>query len=1647
MNLKIEIQLLNKMSESKTQLKKSRYQKVNQREHVLLRSEVYIGSINKRSTEEYISDYYNQFKITKQNIHCSPGFMRIFIEPLSNAIDNVARSKGKKKCTEIKININQETGETIIYNDGEHIPIDKNNDEGLYNHTLIFGHLLTSSNYNDNEERVDISGLNGMGVKLTCIFSLKFIVEGYDPDNKLSFYQEWTNNMESVSEPIIKKQSKGIGYTKITWFPDFEKFKFKKYTDDIIKLFAKYACDTAMLTKINVYFNDVLIPIKNLGEYANLYLIEPTSEIITIKTKDSDVLITPSEQYESISFVNGICTTKGGTHVDNWSEAFFRPIVEKYKKQINIKDVKQFFRLFVVVSLNQPRFESQSKMILESEGPKATVKKSQITTICKWSNMSKIEDIIRMKELGVLKKAEGKKKGFTKVEGLDPANNAGTKFSKDCSLILTEGLSAKTFAVKGIESGVFGKTGRDWFGIMALRGKCISKTEKVLLFNGQIKEAQYITIGDKLINENGEQTIVENIITGLDKMYDIIQSNGITYTVNSQHTLTLKIVGQQNIKLSNKLNRWTLVYFDINTLTMKSKTINYIKNENEKKILKSSEFLCTICDINYSNRSNLLKHYKKFHTELSLPEPKPYTVHNKSFKTKEEGYQEILNFKKSITIPNFIDIDIQSYINLNNKSKQYMKGFKLQKHVEWEYKNVSIDPYIFGMWLGDSSQNGRSFSSEDVELINEWVKWGNKNNCEIIHNSKDSFNIQRCGIDSNRIELGSINNSNENCNGCKHKLSYACSNDLELKINNQDRIIQLKDKHNIKILKYTHPFIEQLNKYNLVNNKHIPIDYIINDKNTRLQLLAGIIDTNGYLGKDGRYEIVQCDKHKNIIDSLIYLTRSLGIECKYFKKKSYPKGKNKKQTKIAHCIMLFGDQLHEIPTRLKRKQYSPCWTLKGTHKLQQHKEYSTIQIIEKDIGEYVGIQVNNTHRFLLNDFTITHNCLNVRNAKPTSIAKNSVIGDIIKAIGLRHELDYTDDKNYKTLRYGKLILLADADCDGIHIGALIQNLFHVLFPSLLQRNEPYIYSLLTPIVKVKLQKKELLFFDEQQYYNYVKDYSTKYPNKKINKKYYKGLGTSSDKEIKDVFGKKLLEFTLDDKTSFNMNKAFSNKESDARKTWLENYNPNHISFDWSKDLSDESKSQTFSDFINFELIKYSINDCARSIPHIMDGMKESHRKVLYSCFLRNLKYSGQSLKVAQLSGYVAEKSGYHHGEQNLYQTITKMAHNFVGSNNIPLLFPDGQFGGLSAGGKDAANARYIFTKLDKLTRIIYDIRDDPLLEQNEDDGDIVEPKYYVPLLPMVLVNGVLCGIGTGSSCNIPAYNPLDLINCMKTWIENDGKIITIDEDNKSIISILPELIPWYQGFNGKIEKISEHKFISYGTIIKEKNTKIVTELPVGMWIDNFKEQLDQHLEEKQIKSVKNNSTANSAKFTITEDNDGFICSINSLKLYTYLSTSNMVLFTNEGKLKKFNTIDEIIDHFCKVRYSYYIKRKQFIISDLKSQLQYLGNKRRFLEEFMSGELKIFNGKQSRDEDDIIKDLEIKGYDKNIKDSDNENNTGNYNYLLRMPINNLTTKKLKSLIDEILSITKKYDITFSTTEKKMWLDDLSNFEIEYKKWLK
>ena len=463
-------------------------------------------------------------------------------------------------------------------------------------------------------------------------------------------------------------------------------------------------------------------------------------------------------------------------------------------------------------------------------------------------------------------------------------------------------------------------------------------------------------------------------------------------------------------------------------------------------------------------------------------------------------------------------------------------------------------------------------------------------------------------------------------------------------------------------------------------------------------------------------------------------------------------------------------------------------------------------------------------------FPLKGKLLNVKDISTVKISNNNEITNIKKILGLKN------NKKYETLdelRYGKIMILTDQDVDGSHIKGLLFNLFHTMWPELLSKHQ-FMISMLTPIVKVSKKKQIISFYSLTDFDRWINTNNT--TGWKI--KYYKGLGTSSIKEAKEYFKDlKIVNYNWDDAADNSLNLAFDKKRANLRKDWLGKYNKEHV-------LDFNEKQVSYTDFIHKDLIHFSNYDTGRSIPSMCDGLKISQRKILFSGFKKNLK---KEIKVAQFSGYISEQTSYHHGEMSLQGAIVSMAQNYVGSNNINLFEPNGQFGTRLMGGKDSASSRYIHTTLSKLTEFIFRKEDQPLLTYLEDDGYTIEPEFYIPIIPMILVNGSI-GIGTGFSTNIPSYHPLHIVENIKNILVNKKP---------------KKMKPWFRGFKGDIIKIKD-VYYTKGKYFIMRDQIIITELPVGTWTDNYKEFLEKKkLDCKYIRDIVNNSTESEVRFEIT----------------------------------------------------------------------------------------------------------------------------------------------------------------------------------------
>jgi DNA topoisomerase-2 len=625
-------------------------------------------------------------------------------------------------------------------------------------------------------------------------------------------------------------------------------------------------------------------------------------------------------------------------------------------------------------------------------------------------------------------------------------------------------------------------------------------------------------------------------------------------------------------------------------------------------------------------------------------------------------------------------------------------------------------------------------------------------------------------------------------------------------------------------------------------------------------------------------------------------------------------------------------------------------------------------------------------------FPLRGKCKNVRDVSVAQLTSNQEFNDLKKILGLQQGKEYT---SVSELRYGRLMIMTDADNDGSHIKGLILNMIHYFWPSLLKLN--FVVSMVTPIIKATKASQTKSFYTDSAFRTWYGDGKQGW---KI--KYYKGLGTSTSAEAREYFKKiqdLTVKFDVDTMTDDSIVLAFDKKKADARKSWLlENT---------AKDADQlevpygNVKQLDISDFVHKDLVNFSLADLKRSIAHMADGLKPSQRKVMYACFKKNLK---DEMKVAQLAAFVAEKSAYHHGEVSLADTIVKLANDYTGSNNINLLEPCGQFGTRLMGGKDASQTRYIFTKLTKDARKIFDPKDDAILNYLDDDGRPIEPDFYMPTLPMVLVNGTE-GIGTGFSCYVPPFKPDDIKDNIK-------RILSGDE-------IVP-MRPWFRGFKGVVHK-EEDTWMMEGVWNWSGRNIVVTELPPGRWTQDYKEYLDGLVEKKLIGGFINNSTTEDVHFEIMDYAGKDL--LKDLKLRKTFRVSNMHLFHPTRGIHKYESPEEILKDFVELRLEHYKKRKAHLIDVLEKRAEMCDHKSKFVSMVIEGKLVVFKRKK------VELEAEMSSIFPKID--------GNLDYLLNTKTVEYTEERVKALLDEAKQAKDDLEKMLKTSHITMWKTDIKN----------
>ncbi|KAI9804716.1 MAG: DNA topoisomerase 2 [Sarcosagium campestre] len=686
-------------------------------------------------------------------------------------------------------------------------------------------------------------------------------------------------------------------------------------------------------------------------------------------------------------------------------------------------------------------------------------------------------------------------------------------------------------------------------------------------------------------------------------------------------------------------------------------------------------------------------------------------------------------------------------------------------------------------------------------------------------------------------------------------------------------------------------------------------------------------------------------------------------------------------------------------------------------------------------------------------FPLRGKLLNVRDASIDQISKNAEIQSIKQFIGLKHKQEYTDTKG---LRYGHIMIMTDQDHDGSHIKGLLINFLQVSFPSLL-KIPSFLIEFITPIVKVwrgnpKNPTRSHSFFTMPEYEAWKEEHQHE---RGWEHKYYKGLGTSSTEDAQIYFrdlDRHLKEFhTMQEHEEKLIDLAFSKKRADERKEWLRDFKPGTY-------LDHSMDKISYTDFVNRELILFSMADNMRSIPSVIDGLKPGQRKVLYTCFKRNLR---KDTKVVELAGHVSGSTAYQHGDASLQQTIVGLAQTFVGSNNINCLEPSGNFGSRLQGGSDCASARYIYTRLSPFARRIFNPLDDALLTYNVDDNMQIEPEVYCPVVPMVLVNGA-DGIGTGWSTSIPNYNPEDIVANLRRLMDGAEQV---------------PMTPWFRGWAGEVKQIAPDRFRFSGTIRQTGDTELeITELPIRLWTQDFKDRLEDVIKAEKspsyIKDYTDYNTHLKVHFVVQMEEKHMKLALQEgleerFKLAKSIATSNLVAFDKHGRLHRYGNVEEIMDEFYTHRLILYEKRKAHQLAQYQSEHAKMSNQARFIQMIVDGELVVSRKKKQV----LVAELKQKGFEPFVKstqtskadkaeaaaaagndDDEDEDETEDaataaaasaYDYLLGMAIWSLTKERVDKLLQLIGAKESQIDELLKLSAKDLWKRDLDDFLQEWR----
>ena len=1621
-----------------------KYQKKTHHEHILEIPDTYIGSVEKDKTIMWVFNDDTE-KMEKKEIEFVPGLYKIFDEILVNTRDQTVRSN---KCKTIKVSINREEGLIEVWNDGDGIDVVIHKDHNIYIPELIFGHLLTSTNYDKNEQKT-VGGKNGYGAKL-CL-------------KKGTLLPTFDGDIEKIENLKVGDKLIGDNGKERTILSKIEG------NDRLFKIFQENG-DSYVVNEEHILC--LKMPDHKVIHWNNKKLSHEVSwfDTIEMEIKSTSIKVEPK-----------VMCSECYTEIDTSLENHF------IKNHIN-KSIKKLKSFTVQNMLNKHTALKRIKEIIKRVPDNNTF------------NIS-VKDYLKINMKNKLFGYNSECVEWTRKDVLlDPYilglwlgknyyNNHNILIKDDRILKYIYNLKTQ-FNIIHLTIGKIISVKHYLAEYNLLDVKNIPKEYIVNSKQVRLKVLAGLIDNDGIVTDNGFNIFIDKNIKNQKLVEDIqflTRSLGLICTVNKFNSdyYNISILGNgiENIptllytnKFSNKINYNKIVVEEVE----RGDFIGLQVDGNNKFVLK--DFTVTHnCNI-YSSMFKIetvdaktKQKYTQVFTDnmYNIEKPKIKKLTDKTIKpyTKISFKPDFKRFGLTNLTDNMIALMYKRVYDIaactNNTVKVYLndkllniKGF--DKYVDYFYQDNE-----------NNDNNDNNDDNNESESENNIIGF-NLKKCKVFETVNDRWNVCVVFNPENGYEHISFVNGISTYKGGTH-VDYVINNiikDITYQVNKKNKSLKLKPSQ-------------------IKDNLTVFVDSVIVNPSFGSQTKEELVSKKDSFGST-------CELSKNFFTKLSKtgLIDEL-IEFGKLKEQSIlKKTDGKKVNKIS------GIEKLEDANKAGTKQSTKCKLILTEGDSAKALAIAGLSVIGRD---FYGI------------FPLKGKLLNVREANPKQMLNNDEITNLKKILGLRHDVVYDD---VSKLRYGSIVIFTDQDVDGSHIKGLIINFIHYFWPSLTKLDE-FITCLATPVLKIKKGKQVLDFYNLSAY--------DKWKEKELQgwskPKYYKGLGTSTSTEAREYFQdfeKKLIKYywsddsklenkindnidedinennddkdsddkDSDDNNSYDENDnnndndnndekidddkkddeknnkcydaitlAFAKKRSNDRKLWLKKYSKDQF-------LDNNDKEISVSEFVHKELIHFSKDDNDRSLPSVVDGFKTSQRKIYYVSEIKNLHNQSKEIRVAQLAGAISEKANYHHGEASLCGAIVNMAQNYVGSNNINLLEPIGQFGTRLVGGKDSASTRYINTRFTSIAQKIFRLEDMPILDRVVDDGDQVEPEWYIPIIPMILVNGA-DGIGTGFSTKVPAFNPIDIMKNIYKKLDGDD---------------MTSMKPWYRNFKGNIIKIAGGKYEIRGEYKQiDENTLEITELPIGVWTTQYKTFLesvtigtntDKKNQKKEfIEEFENHCSEVSIKFIIKFPeyklkeymDKGAI--ENKLKLVTTKSTSNMHLHCSNGlEIKRYNTPEAIIDDFYDLRIINYQKRKDYMLIKCQLELDIISWKRKFIKYVIKEKIVIFKQKKEI----VYNKLEELGFpkmgknplkqftDKEIIQNDIEEIKNNdeikqdsvsYDYLLKINIEKFTQDELDKL-DEEYKIKDNYIKQLkSLLPKDMWKIELDELMIAYKKWNK